>query len=294
MILDNLKRMAIFAAVVDAGSFSGAARRLGLAKSAVSKHVSMLEKNLGVPLLHRSTRQLNLTDIGESYYQSCRRMMEAVDEAQQATDGLQGEPRGVLRVTSPVSVGERVLAPLIRSFMDAYPEVQIELLLEDSFTDMVKEGIDVGVRVGWLPDSGLRARKLGDVPRMICASPDYLARHGTPSTPEELAEHDWVIFTLLPSPQHLTLNRNKETRTVALRGKARTNNSSAARALMLEGVGIGVLSDFLVAEDIWAGRLVLLLPEYRVPDAGIYAVYQPHKTPQPKIRHFIDHLATNL
>jgi len=214
-MLDDLKRMVIFTHVVESGSFSGAARRLGIAKSAISKHVSQLEQNIGVRLLHRTTRSLSLTDVGETYFQNCVRLKTVLEEAKQCTRALQDEPRGMLRISCPSSFGIEHITPLLNTFLQQYPELNAELLLDDNVVDMTKSGIDLAIRVGWLPDSSLRARKLKDTPRLLCASPDYIERMGLPEKPQDLIQHEWVIFTLLPTPHHYTFTKNKK-RTMAM------------------------------------------------------------------------------
>ena len=293
-MIDDLKRMAIFAHVVEAGSFSGAARRLGIAKSAVSKHISLLEKNIGARLLNRTTRSLSLTDGGEAYFQACARLLEVAEDAKQCTSALQDVPRGTLKISCPASFGIEHIAPLLNSFLEEHPELKAELLLDDSIVDMTEAGIDVAIRVGWLPDSSLRARKLKDSPRLLCASPNYIERMGLPETPEDLAQHEWVIFTLLPTPHHYTFTKNKKSKKVQVKGRIRTNNGNAVRTLLLEGAGISALSDFLVAKDLNKGRLIRLLPDYHIADAGIYAVHQSHHLQQAKVRKFIDYLAEKL
>lgn len=292
--MDDLKRMVIFSHVVETGSFSAAALRLGIAKSAVSKHVSLLEENIGVRLLNRTTRRLSLTDVGETYYHSCVKMVEAIEEAKHCVTSLQDEPRGMLRITCPASFGIRHVTPLLNEFLQLYPALNAELLLDDNITDMTEQGIDVAIRVGWLPDSSLRARKLRDAPRLLCASPAYLDRMGTPKTPEDLMAHEWIIFTLLPTPHRYTFTQRKKTTAIQIKGRIKTNNGNAVRTLMLEGAGIAALSDFLVAEDIENGSLIQLLPDYHIADAGIYAVYHEQRLQQVKIRKFIDFLAQRL
>lgn len=293
-MLDDLKRMVIFAHVVESGSFSGAARRLGIAKSAISKHVSLLEQNIGVRLLNRTTRSLSLTDIGETYYQSCTRLLEVVEDAKQCTSALQDEPRGMLRISCPASFGVEHIAPLLNSFLQQHTSLNAELLLDDSVVDMTGAGIDVAIRIGWLPDSSLRARKLKDSPRLLCASPDYIERMGLPEIPDDLVQHEWVIFTLLPTPHHYTFTKNKKSKEVHVKGRVKTNNGNAVRMLLLEGAGISALSDFLVAKDLKKGKLIHLLPDYHIADASIYAVYQNQRLQQAKVRCFIDFLAGKL
>lgn len=293
-MLEDMKRMVIFAHVVDAGSFSGAARRLGIAKSAISKQVSQLEKNIGVNLLNRSTRSLSLTDIGETYYNYSARMAEILDDAQAATDTLQDTPRGTLRISCPSSFGIDYVAPLLNTFLQKYTELNAELLLDDTVVDMTEMGIDVAIRVGWLPDSSLRARKLKDSPRLLCASPEYIERNGLPETPEELMSHDWIIFTLLPTPYHYIFTKNKKSNKIQIKGRIKTNNGNAVRNLLLEGAGVAALSDFLVTKDLKEGKLIHLLPDYHIADAGIYAVFQNKHLQQAKVRTFIDFIADRL
>lgn len=293
-MMDDLKRMVIFSHVVDTGSFSAAARRLGIAKSAVSKHVSLLEQSIGVRLLNRNTRNLSLTDVGESYYQSCTKLVEVAEEAKLCISGIQDEPRGSLRVTCPASFGIEHIAPLLNEFVQNHSSLNAELLLDDNVVDMTEQGIDVAIRVGWLPDSNLRARKLKSSPRLLCASPQYLDHAGTPQIPEDLAHHENIIFTLLPTPHQYKFNKNNKSKTVQIKGRIKTNNGNAVRTLLLEGAGIAALSDFLVADDLERGTLVQLLPDYHIADAGIYALYQNQQLQPAKVRTFIDFLAEKL
>ncbi len=293
-MLDDLKRMVIFTHVVEAGSFSGAAKRLGIAKSAISKHVSMLENSIGAHLLNRTTRSLSLTDVGEAYYQSCSRLNNILEETRNTTEALQDEPRGMLKISTPASFGIDSIAPLLHRFLQKYPDLNAELLLDDNVVDMTEQGIDVAIRVGWLPDSNLRARKLKDSPRLLCASPEYIERNGLPKKPEDMMQHEWIIFTLLPTPHHYSFTKNNKCKKIHVKGRIKTNNGNAVRRLLLEGAGVSVLADFLVKKDIKKGRLIHLLPEYDIADAGIYAVFQSQRLQQAKIRTFIDFLVENL
>ncbi len=294
IMMDDLKRMVIFSHVVDAGSFSGAARRLGIAKSAISKHVSLLEQSIGVRLLNRNTRSLSLTDVGENYYQSCIKLIEVVEEAQGHISTVQEEPRGTLKVSSPSSYGIDHIAPLLNDFLKQYSSLNVELLLDDTVIDMTEEGIDVAIRIGWLPDSTLRAKKIKDSPRIICASPAYLKNKKIPSSPSELAQHEWIIFTRLPTPYQCELTKNNRSKVIHINGRIKTNNAQAVRKLLLEGAGVAALSDFLIDDDLDQGHLVRLLPDYKISDASIYAVYQNQRILQPKIRTFIDFLTQRL
>ena len=270
--MDDLRRMVIFYHVVNTHSFSGAARQLGIARSAISRHISLLEKNIGVRLLNRTTRRLSLTEAGETYYQSCARIVAEAETAANRVNELQDEPVGTLKVTAPSSLGDPLITPFISEFMQRYTTLNIELLLNDQVVDMVEEGIDVSIRVGWLDDSNFVARKLGDMPRLLCASPGYIEQRGKPESPAELAGHDCIIFTRLPTPHHWIFTKNKHEERVKVKGRLKTNNAEAVRTALLKGMGIGTVSSFLVGADIKAGRLERLLSEYDSGSAGIYAI----------------------
>jgi len=292
--MDDLRRMIIFFHVVDARSFSGAARKLGIARSAVSRHISLLEKTIGVRLLNRTTRSLSLTEAGETYYRSCARIVAEVESAANRISQLQDEPRGTLKVAAPISLGSRIIAPSITDFTRRHSELNVELLLDDQVVDMVKEGIDVSVRIGWLHDSNLVARKLCDWPRLMCASPDYIERKGRPESPAQLVDHEWIIFTLLPTPFHWTFTTKNRQESIQVKGRLKTNNADAVRSFLLEGAGVAALGKFLVVDDIKAGRLERLLPDYDCGSAGIYAVYQDRLYQQAKVRLFIDFIDAQL
>jgi len=294
MDMETLKRMAIFSRVVDAGGFSAAARQIGLAKSAVSKHVMELERHIGVKLLNRTTRQFSLTEAGNLYYQACSRIVAEAVDATSSISGLSEQLTGSLRVSCPMALGHEHFAPVVKTFADQYPELKIELLVDDHIVNMVEEGIDVAIRIGWLADSNLIARKLADSPRLLCASPAYLKEYGTPRKPEDLIKHQWVVFSLLPTPYRQTLKKKGRQQTISVHGRFKTNNALTLRSLLLEGSGMGVLSEFMVAEDIRKGRLVRLLPAYDVGAAGVYAVYPDKHYQLTKVQLFINYLSNHL
>lgn len=292
--MDDLRRMVVFYHVVQAQSFSGAARQLGIARSAVSRHIALLEKSTGVRLINRTTRRLRLTEAGEVYYRSCARIVEEAESATRQIGRLQEELRGTLKVAAPISLGNRFVNPLVREFMAQHAAVHVELLLDDEMIDMVQEGVDVSIRVGWLHDSSLIARKLGEWPRYLCASPDYIERHGQPSSVHELCEHEWLIFTRLPAPYHWVFSRGGESERIKVKGRLRSNNADAIHGSLLAGAGICAQASFLVADDIKAGRLVHLLPEYDCGNVGMYAVYQDRRYLQAKVRSFLDFIDTGF
>ncbi len=289
--MDDLRRMLVFYQVVQAQSFAGAARRLGIARSAVSRHIALLEKHLGVRLLNRSTRRLSLTAVGATYYQSCERIVEEAQAAERRVSELQEEPLGTLKVAAPIHLRGDLMARVVADFARRYPSLSVELIQTERVVDMIAEGIDVSIRAGWLRDSTLIARKLAEAPRVLCASPDYLEQRGRAQTPQALSAHEWLIFTLLPTPYHYSFTRNGREQRIQVKGRLKTNNADTLRTLALEGMGIALLSEFMVAQDLRDGRLERLLPDYDCGSAGIYAVYAERRYQQAKLRLFIDFIA---
>lgn len=287
---ENLAGMAIFAAVVDAGSFSAAAVRLGLSKSAVSKHVSRLEAWLGTRLLNRTTRRLSLTEAGATLYERCARIVTELEEAEAEMGRLRQAPRGVLRVNAPTSFGHRHLAPAVGEFLARYPEVRVDMVLEDRLVDVVEEGFDVAVRIARLSDSSLVARKLAPCRFVVCGSPAYLARHGAPERPEDLARHNCIQYTYQPNRNGWRLATARGETVVRVDGNIRINNGDAQRALLLAGAGLAVLPTFIVGDDLRTGALRAVLPDVPVPGTAVYAVYPPQRHVPPKLRAFIDFL----
>lgn len=260
--MENLNRMMIFYHVVDLGSFTEAAKVLKMAKSAVSRHVTLLEKQVGARLLNRTTRQLNLTEVGRIYFQSCKKIVEETQYMQNEISVLQNQPVGSLKIATTNSLGIQYITPLIVEFMRLYPKLNIELMLQDQVIDMVEENIDVCVRVGWLQNSDLVATKVADSRLVLAASPSYLKQYGPIVTPKDLEKHACVIFSLLPNPTKWTFTQKKQQETVSVGAIIKTNNAGAVKALLLQGAGASVLSHFIVAEDLREGRLVELLPNY--------------------------------
>lgn len=298
---DQLAAMAVFARVVEAGSFSQAGRQLGLSKSAVSKAVARLEDHLGTRLINRTTRKLSLTETGRAFYEGCRRMLDEAEAAERAVTHLADAPRGVLRVNAPMSFGIRHLSPGLGAFMAAYPELEVDLTLEDRRVDLVEEGYDLAIRIGVMPDSSLVARKLGPNPRVICAAPAYLERRGAPQRPEALSGHDCLLYHYQSSGDTWRLRpcgaggsgagSGAET-SVRVRGRLKVNNGDSLREAALAGLGIAALPAFIVHEDLAAGRLVALLQDWEdAADGGVYAVYPASRNLSPKVRVFIDFLA---
>lgn len=292
--MDDLKRMGIFYHVVEAGGFTAASKRLGIAKSAVSRHVSVLEQDMGVRLLNRTTRQMSLTEAGETYFHACEKIIHDAEEVTRNVSGVSGKLTGTLRISCPIALGSDYVVPIVKAFSDIHSDLKIELIVDDQVVNMVDEGIDISIRVGWLDDSGLIARKLTNSPRLLCASPDYLKQFPELVSPEQLSFHQWVIFTLLPTPYRQIVSRQGSQQTLRVNGRFKTNNILTLRSMLLEGAGVGVLAKFLVEEDIRKGRLVNLLQNYDFGEAGVYAVYADRRLIPSKVRQFIDYLIETL
>ncbi|HED33859.1 MAG TPA: LysR family transcriptional regulator [Gammaproteobacteria bacterium] len=286
--------MSIFFHVVDAGGFSAAARRINMAKSAVSRHISELEKQLGVKLLNRTTRQLSMTESGEIYFQACSSVVAQATEVSNKIRGLTGEVSGTIKISCPTALATDYLTPVLKSFSNQYSQLKIDLSVDDQVVNMVDEGIDIAVRVGWLENSNLIARKIAELSRRIYVAREYIEQNGLPDSPEQLINHEWVIFTLLPTPYRLVLRKQGREQVVRIDGRFRTNNILTLKSLILEAAGIGVLSEFLVKDEIENGDLVHVLPEYSIDKAGIYVVY-PNRDYLPlRSRLLIDYLNREL
>jgi len=290
----NLNRWGVFVALVRAGSFTAAAEQLGLTKAMVSQHLARLERELGVTLLVRSTRRMSLTEAGAVFHADCARILAEAEAAIERVGESRDTPRGTLRLTTSTDYGMAVVAPALASFMQRHPAVQADLVIGDQLSDLIAERFDLAIRIGWLRDSSLRAIRLGGFRQLVVATPAYLAVHGTPRQPEQLTTHGWIALSVLPSPLRWTIISSAgKRRTVRMRPVAQANNAAAVRALVLAGAGVGVLPDYLAEADIRAGRLVVLLTQYRLPEGGIHAVYPGRQAPA-KVRAFIDHLRDSI
>lgn len=292
-MFESLPAMAVFVNVVESGSFSGAARTLNLSKSAVSKTVSRLEESLGTRLLNRTTRKLSLTEAGRAYYEGCRRMLNEAEAASQAVYRLNDAPRGTLRVNLPMSFGILQVAPLLPAFLERYPEINLDAAFEDRVVDLVEEGYDLAIRIGVLADSSLIARRLAPNRRILCAAPAYLERCGAPQSPESLAAHSCLLYSYQASGDTWQLNGPEGERSVRVNGRVRLNNGEAIRCAAVAGLGIAYLPTFIAGADLQAGRLVAVLPEWIDGGLGaVHAVYPAGRHLSPKVRVFIDYLAS--
>ena len=272
--MDRFVGMAVFAKVVESASFAAAARHFDMSPSMVSKHVRMLEQRLGVRLLNRTTRRVSATEVGQNYYERCLRILSEVEDAERAAGDLQAAPRGLLRVTSSVAFGAHQLAPAIADYLVAYPDVSVDLILKHNFVDLVEERIDLAIRLGQLSDSSLITKKLYAVEMVLCASPGYLAANGTPLKPRDLVKHNCLIYTYAARRAWtFTDQKNGKTEVIRISGRLLANSGDALLAFALKDTGIVLAPDYLVADQLGAGRLIRLLPEYRTQEMPVYAVY---------------------
>lgn len=292
--MDRLDDMMAFIKVVDTRSFTGAADRLGLSKSVVSRRIAELENRLGARLLNRTTRKLSLTEVGQAFYERCSRILADLEEAERAAADLHAAPRGRLRVNAPVSFGLLHLAPAVAAFLERYPEIDIDIDLNDRYVDLVEEGYDVAVRIGRLRDSSLIAKRLAPSRAVVCASPGYLDRYGTPVAPEDLTRHNCLIYTNVPTAEQWVFRVDGESRSVRVTGNLRTSNGDMLRAAALAGVGIVVLPTFLCGDALSEGSLRCLLPDHFALGSSIFAVYPQNRHLSPKVRAVVDFLATRF
>ncbi|SEM24316.1 DNA-binding transcriptional regulator, LysR family [Luteibacter sp. UNCMF331Sha3.1] len=292
--MNRLEAMAILVAVVDAGSLSGAARRLGMPLATVSRKVGELESHLHTRLLHRTTRQLSLTEAGSSYVAFCRRVLEEIDEAERAATGEYASPKGELVVTAPVVFGRLHVVPAVAEFLAHYPEIDVSLMLTDRVVHLMDENTDVAVRVGALPDSALVAAGVGTVRRVVCASPGYLSAHGVPSTPRDLASHECITFEVLASTRAWVFATDGAEISVPVRSRLAVNTAEAAIAAALLGVGVIRVLSYQVADALRDGTLRVVLEDYEAAPLPISLVHKGQAPLPLKVRAFLDFVAPRL
>ena len=288
--MHDINDMLFFAAVVKARSFSEAARRLVVSKSRMSKAIARLETELGVRLLHRSTRSLSLTEIGEAYFEHCERILEELAQANMTVSRLQQEPRGKLRISAPVAFSTMHVASALPDFMMQYPDLTVDLTLNDRFVDLIEEGYDLALRITSVPGQNLVARQLAPIRRKICASPAYLARAGMPLLPTDLIQHNCLDYTFLNTQGLWHLKNADGIVAIPVSGSLRINDDEALSQAVLGGLGLALLPTFIVGRDLQAGRLVEVLPGYVSTEFFIYAVHLPNRQLPLKVRAFINYL----
>ena len=279
-----------FVAVVDAGSFTGAARRLQCSVVNISRKVATLEATLAVRLLNRTTRKVTMTEAGQLFYQHCRVLVDGLQQAQQALQRLQQSPAGKLRVTAPVTYGERYIAPLLNRFVQQYPQLELDLVLTNQTLDLLEHNVDVAVRLGRLADSSLIARRLANRQVYVCGSPAYLNAHGTPLRLQDLSRHQCLLGSL----DVWRFQEQGKLRTLRVHGRLRCNSGSALLDAARQGLGLVQLPDYYVKEALASGQLREVLADYRDASEGVWAVYSQNRQLAPKVAMLVDYLHSHL
>lgn len=292
--MDRLQAMEVFVAVVDSGGFASAARRLDLSAPVVTRAVAELEARLGVRLLTRTTRTVRVTEAGARYADDCRRILADVGDSESATSGSRGLVKGLLSVTAPAVFGNLHVTPIVADYLRRYPDVDAQCLFVDRVVNLVDEGLDVAVRIGELPDSSLQAVHVGQVRRLLVATPGYLAAHGRPATPADLAAHALIQPTgVSPYPEWRFAHGGKPV-VQRIRPRLRTTTNDAARTAALTGLGIARLVSYQVADDLASGALQVLLPDYETPAIPVHVLHREGRHVTQKVRAFVDLAVTML
>ncbi len=291
--MDTLQSMKVFRSVVEAGSFVAAARALDVSTAMASKHIANLEKRLGTRLLNRSSRHLSLTDAGRVYFEQVREALDGLESAELAVGRTAVAPRGVLKVTAPVWFANAHFARLLAAYRARYPDVLLDVSLNDRVVDLVEEGFDLALRVTSQPGSALIARPLHAIRFRVVAAPAYVAAHGLPRAPEDLAAHATIGYTYSPFGDHWPFESTDGIEQVPFAPTLRTNNTTLSYAMVVAGMAIAPLPPWLVDEDVAAGRLVALLPAHPMAAATLYAIYTSRRYLAPKVRTFVDHMASS-
>jgi DNA-binding transcriptional LysR family regulator len=294
--MDRFENTRVFTAVVEAGNFSAAAERLGISRAAASKHVLQLEERLSARLLNRTTRRVSVTEAGRAFYEQCRRILADLEEAERSAGELHNEPRGELRIIAPTNFALAEIGSAITDLALAYPKLRINLTLNDRVTDPIEAGYDIAISVGRPrgASSSLIARKLNSSRRILCAAPDYLARRGTPKRPEDLAQHACLTYSYLDPPDEWHLIGNDGERVVKISGPIVTSHREVLKTAAVRGLGIAYGPVIFFRQDLEAGRVVEVLPKFKLPEATIYAVYPAGQQRSAKVLAFNDFMTRYL
>lgn len=285
----DLNALTIFDAVVEAGNFTAAAERLGVAKAKISVQISRLERQLASALFTRTTRQVSLTDAGRSLHQQCQPLLLGLREALTQVGSEQAELTGLLRISANVNHASLSVAPALAKFALLHPQLRIDLRTADKISDLVADGIDLSFRMGWLRDSSNRAIKLGEFRQLVLAAPAYLKKNGTPQQPQDLSQHAWITLSLLPTPLTWKFSDAQgRSQTVHMKSRLQVDAPSTLLALMQQGAGISSLEEMSAMAAVKTGKLVQLMPQWSLPKGGIYAVLPPGRHVPAKVRAFID------
>jgi DNA-binding transcriptional LysR family regulator len=292
--MDRLHLMTVFVAVAEEESFAGGARRLGMSPPAVTRAIAALEARLGVKLLNRTTRFVRTTEAGQRYLDDSRRIIGEVDEAGEAAAGINAEPRGHLAITAPVLFGKMFVLPSIVEFLQRYPAMEVSALFLDRVVNLLEEGLDVGVRIGELPDSSMRAIRVGSVHRVMCASPDYLEKHGMPHNPGELSGHNIVAASGVSPTIEWKFGQGAELVAVRVKPRLTVTTNDAAIEAALQGFGITRLLSYQVAPHLASGQLKIILSEFEPAPMPIHVLHREGRYASAKVRSFVDLIAIRL
>lgn len=292
---DRVDALMAFVAVAEQQSFAGAARHLSRSPASVTRAIAALEERLQTRLFNRTTRAVALTDAGARYLESCRRLLATYDELEAINLGEQAQPHGWINITAPVMFGRLHVLPIVRSFLDAHPRVDIRLLLLDRVVSLVDEGLDLGVRIGQLPDSSLQAIRVGQIRRIVCASPEYITRRGVPATPRDLRNHILIACTAVtPIPDRWSFHGSNGVTSEAVTPRLIVNTTDAAVGAALDGFGLTCIRSYQAEPHATAGRLQIVLTEYEPPPSPIHIVHPRGRHLSSKVRSFLDHAAEAL
>ena len=289
--MDRWTEIELFVQVAELGSLSRAAESLGLSNAAASRHLAALEERLAARLVQRNTRRLFLTEVGEAFYRRCKPLLGELREAEAAVNEAALKPTGLLRVTASLSFSMIVIAPLLPAFTERYPDLRVEIVVSNRYTDLLESGIDVAIRTREFEvDSAITVRRLAETKRVLAASPQYLQRHAAPRTPDELANHRLLIYNLAHHPEQLRFTRNGAVTSVPVQGLLEANDGQVLRAAALKHLGILVQPMYIIHEDVVAGRLVPVLGEWELPRLTINVAYPTRRHLPAKVRCFVDFL----
>jgi len=290
--MDKLRAINVFRRVIELGSFKAAAEDMELSKAAISKNINELEDYLKTPLINRTTRRMHITENGQLYYDRVRNILDEMENADQSIIESSQHLTGLIKVSVPMSVGLMKINPAICAFMQDYPDISVEVILSDQYVDLVDQGLDVAIRGGGaLTNLSLKSRKLIGLNRLLCASQEYIDKASTLDSPHDLKQHNCLVYSLSSSPRQWTFLQQKETATVdIMQSSFVANNSIALKQAALAGVGVALVPELLVENEITSGQLVQLLPHWQVDKQALHAVYPFHKEQSQKVRLFIDFL----
>ncbi|OBU18886.1 LysR family transcriptional regulator [Photobacterium aquimaris] len=279
-----------FVAVAETESFTAASKRLGISTAQVSRQVSALENRLNTKLFYRTTRKVSLTEEGNVYYQHCRQVLDGLEDAERAISNLRGKPQGLIKLTAPVTYGEKYIMPLVNDFMLQYPEVEVAIDMTNRQVDLVEGSFDLAIRLGRLTSSSMMAKRLTSRTMYVCASPAYLQKFGIPHSLSELRQHNCLIGNY----DHWRFQESGKEKSIRVSGTLNCNSGYGLRDAVIKGIGLAQLPDYYIDKDLESGAIVPILTNYQEPDEGIWALYPHNRHLSPKVRMLVDYLAEQL